>query len=352
MSNTRADGVVAAIHPADQNCVQDPGHGWSSSHTQWNGGANDGFVRDYETRTGPDGAHRCMGYLTRALQPATHALVDQAALCQRWFCSVLGPTWPNRYYSQLASSDGNHSNELIRDQTLPSIYQRLDKARIPWTSYYGNIPFSSILPNHSIESDEYQRLDQFFEDAAAGTLRSLVWIDPVYGRADDHPPAHPLAGQVLLGSIYEALRTSPQWNESLLMITYDEHGGFFDHVPPPPVEDVRAADGFTEMGFRVPGLVVGPYVRPHVSSTIFDHTSLIATVLRLHELEPLNVRDESANDVFSLLDEDRLLAEEPSAGEKLPTFEVDESEIYAEGCVTGLPFHAPVYEAFTTQPSA
>jgi phospholipase C len=349
-SNLRSDGVVVKPTPADVACLEDPGHGWGASHAQWNDGRNDGFVLDYEERAGLDGAHRCMGYLNRAIQPASYALADQFALCQRWHCSVLGPTWPNRYYSQLASSDGNHSNDLIADQTLPTVYQRLDQARVPWSSYYGNIPFSSILPNHSIEADEYQRLDQFFEDAAAGALRSVVWLDPIYGRADDHPPAHPLAGQTLIASVYEALRQSPQWGECLLLITYDEHGGFFDHVAPPEVEDVRAADGFTHMGFRVPTMVIGPYVKPQVSNTVFDHTSIIASLLRLHDLEPLNVRDDNANDVFSLLDEDRLLAKEPRAGEKLPTFEVDENEIYADECVSGLPFHISVDETFTGQP--
>ena len=110
-----------APHLADQSCLlADPGHGWSASHEQWANGENSGFVKNYESRAGFDGAYRAMGYQTRVMQPVTYALADQWALCQRWFCSVLGPTWPNRYYSQFASSDGNHSNEMIRDQLLPS----------------------------------------------------------------------------------------------------------------------------------------------------------------------------------------------------------------------------------------
>ena len=350
MANPRADGSLVHVAPADQTCVTDPGHGWNASHAQFNEGKMDGFARDYETRAGFDGAHRALGFLDRSLQPASYALADHFALCQRWFCSVMGPTWPNRYYSQLATSDGNHSNDMVGDQTLPSVYSRLDRAFIPWSSYYGNLPFSSILPNHSIEADEYQRLDAFFEDAAAGTLRPLVWLDPIFGRNDDHPPGHPLAGQVLIASIYEALRQSPQWDECLFVLTYDEHGGFYDHVPPPRVSDTRPDVGMEQLGFRVPAVVVGPYVRPQVSSTQFDHTSLIATILRMHELEPLNVRDDEANDLFGLLDAERLLARTPRPGAKLPAFTVDEDEIYSDSCVTGLPFHAGVDELGIGQP--
>lgn len=350
MGNPRSDGVFVEPSPADVLCVTDPGHGWHAAHRQWNEGANDGFVRDYEGRAGLDGAHRALDYLDRRLQPASYALADQFALCERWFSSVMGPTWPNRYYAQLATSDGNRDNNMVRDMSLPSVYTRLDRAGVPWSSYYGNLPFSSILPNHSLESDEYQRLDAFFDDAASGTLRPFVWLDPIYGRNDDHPPAHPLAGQLLIASVYEALRQSPQWDECLFVITYDEHGGFADHVPPPTVPDTRTDVGMGQLGFRVPAVVIGPYVQPQVASQLFDHTSLVASLLRMHDLEPLNVRDAAAHDVFSLLDEERLLAAAPRPGLKLPSFAVDDAELSDEACVTGLPFHAPLDEGGIGQP--
>jgi phospholipase C len=332
MGNPLLDGSFLPVQPASESCVGDPHHGWNSSHAQFNDGKNDGFVTEHEADYGVEEAKNVVGYLDRSWQPASYALADQFAICQRWFCSVMGPTWPNRYYSQWATSNGNRGNTFIANESLPTIYQRLDDARVPWSSYYGNLPFSSIFPNHSIQADEYAKLDQFFEDAAAGKLRSLVWLDPLYGTNDDHPPAHPLAGQVLIASLYEALRQSPQWNESLFIITYDEHGGFYDHVPPPKGVDDGAELGFDQRGFRVPSLVIGPYVNAQVSNTVFDHTSIIASVLRMHELEPLNSRDADANDLFALLDADRLARQEPRAGVKLPTFEADPDELYAEGC--------------------
>lgn len=338
MTNPRSDGTLVSPHLADAQCIHDPAHGFESSHEQWNDGANDHFVRVHERRFGPDEAHRVMGYLDRSMAPASYALADRYALCQRWFASVMGPTWPNRYYSLMASSDGNTSNVPINDLSLPSLFLRLDEAGIDWAQYYGNFPFSGLLPNHSIEQVEYNRLDRFFDDAAAGTLPPYVHLDPIFGMNDDHPPTHPLAGQILIASIYAALAQSPQWKECLLVVTYDEHGGFFDHVSPPRTVDAR--EQFQQLGFRVPSLVVGPYVKPQVSSTVFDHTSIIATLLRQQELPHLNARDEAAADLWSLLDEQALLDNKPADPITLAPIEADEEVIYAEEC-RGLPLHVP-----------
>lgn len=342
MANPLADGTL--VHPslADAMCIADPAHGFESSHEQWNGGANDNFVKIHERRFGRAEAHRVMGYLDRSMAPASYALADHYALCQRWFASVMGPTWPNRYYSLLATSNGNTNNVPIEDFSLPTLFSRLDEAGIDWKQYFGNFPFSGLLPNHSIEQAEYDRLDQLFEDAAAGTLPPYVHLDPIFGMNDDHPPTHPLAGQILLASVYAALAHSPQWKECLLVVTYDEHGGFFDHVSPPLTVDAR--EPFRQLGFRVPALVVGPWVKPQVSSTVFDHTSLVATVLRQQELPPLTGRDENANDLWSLLDEKALLDGKPAEPIALAPIEADDEVIHAEQC-RGLPLHVPAGEA-------
>src|SRR5690606_19713819 len=142
----------------------------------------------------------------------------------------------------------------------------------------------------------------------------VVVVEPLYGRNSDHPPEHPAAGQIFLSSIYDALAKGPQWARSLMMVTYDEHGGFFDHVPPPKAPDERAAAGFDQLGFRVPSLVLGPWVKQGgVSHTIYDHTSMLATIERHFGLEPLTVRDASANDLFDCLDLDRVRRGDPAA---------------------------------------
>jgi len=337
MQNPLADGSLVFPALAEAACVQDPAHSFDQAHEQWNNGANDSFVRVHERLYGTDVAPRVMQYLDRSLQPTSYALADNYALCQRWFSSVMGPTWPNRYYSMLGTSNGSTQN-IPLPNVMPSLYGRLDKAGISWNQFYGNLPFSALLVGHSVEQAEYQKLDAFFESAAAGTLPSFVHIDPTYGLNDDHPPAHPLAGQILLSSIYAALARSPQWNECLLAVTYDENGGFFDHVAPPTTID--ALSEFNQLGFRVPALVVGPYVKPQVTSTVFDHTAILSTLLRQHELPSLTLRDESGADLWSLLDTEALLAGTPSPPITLAPINVDESIFTAPEC-RGRGLHVP-----------
>lgn len=167
-------------------------------------------------------------------------------------------------------------------------------------------------------------------------MPSLTWVEPIYGRNDDHPPAHPLAGQVLIGSVYDALAKSPKWKSSLLILCYDEHGGFYDHVVPPKAPDERAADGFDQLGFRVPNLIVGPYAKErYVSHQVMDHTSILATLTTLWGMRPLTPRDAAAKDVTELLDPARLADGNPAPPITLPTLEVSEAELYAPACVAG-----------------
>jgi hypothetical protein len=145
-----------------------------------------------------------------------------------------------------------------------------------------------------------------------------------------------VAGELLIAAIYKALAESPHWGKLQFFITYDEHGGFFDHVAPPTFPDPFADQGFGQGGFRVPGLAIGPYVKQEVSSTVFDHTSMIAWMNALYGLDPLNERDAAANDFFDTLDLDRLGALNPAAPIELPVIEASEEEIYAPECVFDL----------------
>lgn len=334
MSNPRLDGAPLSPSPADASCIADPPHGWSASHAQWNDGSNDGFVREHERRHGPSEAHRVMGYFARDTLSAHYGLADSFALCQRWFSSVMGPTWPNRYYSLIGTSRGMRVNEPVEDE-VPTTFEQVYRSGRSFGDYYGNVPFSLLSPRHSLDDPEYKRLDQFYEDAARGTLPNFVWIDPIYGRNDDHPPAHPVAGQVLIQSLYQALADSPQWERCLFVVTYDEHGGFFDHVAPPTTADDLAAQGFDQLGFRVPALVVGPYVKQgYASDTVYDHTSVFATLQAMWDLEPLTERSSAANTLFDCLDAERIEKGDPRAPVELPAIVASEAEIYAPECVS------------------
>ncbi len=335
MSNPDDDGALITPREIDLNCVSDPPHGWDASHEQWNNGACDGFVKAY-ARGHPDNGYRVMDYLPGNKQTASWALAQEGALCQRWFASVMGPTWPNRYHMLACTSQGVQANDFI-GSPVNTIFHEMDRKKVRWANYYGNIQFAVTL-DISNSFPEVEPLDRYFEDAAAGTLPPVVIIDPLFGRADDHPPTHPVAGQVFIQSIYEALRTSPQWNECMFVVTYDEHGGFHDHVSPPTTVDDFADLGFDQLGFRVPSFAVGPFVKQQVSDVVFDHTSIYATITALHGTEPIGLRDAAANNLLSLLDEDLLRADTPRAPITLDAIVADESEIFAEEC-KGFSFH-------------
>ncbi|MBN93149.1 MAG: phosphoesterase [Deltaproteobacteria bacterium] len=349
MSNPHPDGTSVFVHPADKNCIEDPPHSWTSSHNQFNDGANDGFVSEHHQRHGDEEAHRVMGYFDRSTLPVFYALADAYALCQRWFCSLMTSTWPNRFYMLAAQNGGVFGNSAAtvpdgdggeERLVFPSIFDRMTDAGVPWGVYFSNAPFSMLLPSIQPSNETFTTLDDFFTDAAVGALPRFTFLEPAYGRNDDHPPTHPVAGQVLVASIYEALASSPHWSRCLFIVTYDEHGGFFDHVPPPTAADALADEGFDQLGFRVPALVAGPWVRSgHLSDTVYDHTSILALAELLWELEPLTERDAAANDLTDLLDQERLLADAPAEPAVLPVVEANEDEIYAPECL-----YSPVRE--------
>lgn len=332
MSNPDLEGRPVLVAPADASCVLDPGHNWNASRRQFNDGRNDGFVREHVTRYGMSEAHRVMGYHGRAELPAFYGLADHYTICQRWFSSVMAGTWPNRFYSLSGQSGGVKTNDRDVRYAFPAIYDRLERAGVSWGVYYGNVSFSWLY-DKTYDPERFYTHERFFEDAAAGTLPNFTMLEPLYGRNDDHPPEHPLAAQVLVASIYQALARSPQWDRLLFVVSYDEHGGFFDHVPPPKAKDALASQGFDQLGFRVPSLAIGPYVRErHVCSTVYDHTSVLAFVNRLFGLSPLTERVEAATSLEELLDAERLVAGAPRAAPALPIIEADEEVIYAPEC--------------------
>ena len=333
MSNPHPEGGEVTVFASEDYCLEDPPHSWRSCHDQFNDGANDGFVREFYDRE-PHVAEEAMGYYGRDTLSAMYTLADAYVVCDQWFGSLMSSTWPNRFYSMAAQNGGVQGNDFA-PEAFPSIMGRLEAAGLDWATYFNNLPFPILLSDVTdLGSDHFRSFeDDFAADAAAGTLPPLTLIEPVYGRSDDHPPAHPVAGQVFLALIYDILSRSPQWERTLLIITYDEHGGFFDHVPPPTMPDARAADGFDQLGFRVPTLVVGPWVKAdHVSSVVRDHTSILALLENLYELEPLTERDAAADPMLDVFDEDAVVNNTPRAPVGLDPIEADEEEIYAEEC--------------------
>lgn len=331
MTNPRADGEEVAIMRAIEACVQaDPPHGWNPSRVQFDGGTNQGFVRAFQSSHPGDDERVVMSYLDRERLPVFYAMADQYTLCQRWYSALLAPTWPNRLHFHGASSQGQKGNDLPEGTfySMLTFWDQLDEAGIDWAYYYSDLPMLALFGRFG---DRLRRVEEFFTHAAAGTLPQVVMVEPAAGWNDDHPPHHPIRGQLFVGSIHNALAFGPQWERTLFVTTYDEAGGFFDHVAPPTVPDDLAADGFDQLGFRVPALAMGPYVRQGFTSDVqFEHASAVSHVQSMFGFEPLNARNAAAADFSSLIDEERLAAGDAAPPAELPVIELTEEEIELE----------------------
>jgi phospholipase C len=363
MRNNDVNGVpIAPFVPAlDKMCDPDPPHGWVALHNSWNNGACDGFVIQHQMDHSSTTLVDPMQYLTRTQLPVSWALADEYTTCDRWFCSVMGPTLPNRAYWHAATSfgigpDDNANSEILttfNSVPVPTIYNRLHDKNVDWAYYYGSLAVVSLLgmpgpyqldlgPTDGTgrirRFGDYQGMTgQFFKDAADGKLPPVTYIDPFFYLNDDHPPIHPINGQMLIAAVYTALAKSPQWKNCMLVVTYDENGGFFDHVSPPTTTDDSLAkfgvDGFQQMGFRVPTLVAGPYVKKgYVSSTVYDHTSALKHLQNVFGLETLNVRMDAANDLSDCIDMEALAMGKPRDPVTLPTINLDDWPMDATMC--------------------
>ena len=329
-TNPRLDGTAVPVFAMTNLQPADPPHDWASCHLQWNIGGNDGFVREHEMEH-PGSYDEVMGYYVRAQLPVLYALADNYTLCDQWYCSVMGPTWPNRFYLHAASSNGQTGNSP--ESGLTTFWDVLADSGITASNYYSDLAWiwgalvNPLTPfTHS--------LDEFFSEAQAGTLPQYVVLDPNFGILpggeggnDDHPSHDITFGQIFLGSVYQALASSPQWERCLLIITYDEHGGFFDHRSPGTRPDERRE--FQQLGFRVPSLVIGPHVRRGcVDSTVLDHVSVISTATRRFGVPALNDRVTQTPDVSSAINPESLGNPQPPA--PIPMMSVSVSELLSK----------------------
>lgn len=294
-SNPSSKGESVSVYLLEDFTPVDPPHLWGAAHDQWNEGKNDGFVTAHEGTA----EAQVMGYHVRSQLPATYALTDGGVVCDRWFSSVLGPTWPNRYYLHGATSKGQKTN--LPAIGFRSVFAALDDAGVTHKNYYHDIAWASGAYG---KTSGLARIEEFFADAAEGTLPAYSLVDPRFfgrGANDDHPDHDVTLGQALIASVFTALARSPLWNRSLFVLLYDEHGGFYDHVPPPTTVDERK--DFRQLGFRVPAVVAGPFVKVGcVVSDVLEHTSVIATLTRRFGLEPLNTRVTATRDLSVCLD--------------------------------------------------
>jgi phospholipase C len=381
-ANPASDGAPAAVHhfASTRQHPSLPSQSWRASHLQYAEGRNDGFVRAvHDIDPAADGGI-AMGYWDDSDLPFYAALARTFPLADRWFCSCLGPTFPNRRFLVAATANG------LIDDVMPSvidypktgtIFDLLNRYGIPWVNYHHVPPLRlfgrraggrgalrvaraaklalgrcATDVNHRLRGDlqctanlyplgltrtlgHLRHVDRFFAEAAAGTLPAVSIVDPDYLSCSEENPQDIRVGEGFAARVVEAVMHGRGWPHTLLIWFYDEHGGYYDHVPPPPAvepDDVLphslldaggplrwvlrhlplwrslrtqdAASGrYDRYGFRVPAVVVCPYARPDfVTSTVFDHTSAVKLIEEKWNLPPLTRRDAAATAPWEMLD--------------------------------------------------
>lgn len=382
--NLRFDGSEVRAHRlvSTRQHVDVPSQSWNASHTQFDGGANAGFARSVEqTVAGADPALG-MGYWTDEDLPFYADLARTFALADRWFSSCLGPTFPNRRFLVAATANGLIDDIPLSMTDYPrtgTIFDLLDRHGISWVNYHhvttwrvlgkrlmggaglrslrtvglslgkalpalleavrGNIQFTADLYPAGVWRclRHLHSIDRFWADAAAGSLPAVSVVDPDFQVCSEENPQDIQLGEQFAAKVINAIMAGPGWPQTLLIWFYDEHGGYYDHVPPPPAvepdgvaprslaqargplrwllekagkwDQLQAVDSdpgrYDRLGFRVPAVVVSPYSRPgYVCSTTFDHTSALKLIEHKWNLPPLTQRDAVAADPLEMVDLD------------------------------------------------
>ncbi len=290
---------------------------------------NSGFVASYAAGGGGSDPGQIMRGFSPSQLPVLNALAREFVVCDNWHACMPGPTWPNRFFMHAASSGGlDHSPttaEIILWETLAgfpfthgTIFDLMNLHDVRWRLYAGDdFPMAAALKG--IQLTLVHPFSEFANDVAAPDYGvAYTFIEPSYNVLDDYrcsTSQHPLddvtRGEALIRATYLAIRNSPLWERSMLVVTWDEHGGFYDHAAPPaataPGDTHPGSDhnqyGFTfeQYGARVPAVVISPWIpRNLVDHRVYDHTSILATVETLFRMPPLTNRDAAANPLTPL----------------------------------------------------
>ena len=320
-TNPDSTGVAVKRYHETKYCIEDVHHGWNASHLQFNDGGMDGFVTTNEPR-----GERAMGYFDETDLPYYYAVARTFAMSDHHFSSVMGPTQPNRLYYWAATSWGAISNGIAPERdpagkATQSIFTRLNAAKVSWNSYVTDVASPAVFYGLlSTNLPNFVKVDDpdagFFASAAAGTLASVSIVEASFAagvagnQSDEHPEANIQMGQAFTAKVVNAVMASPLWPKTVLIFLYDEHGGFYDSVPPPkacppdafnPVgDDTRT---FDHLGFRTPLIVISPFARRgYVSHETIDHTSVTRFVEARFGLKALTARDANAWPLYDMFD--------------------------------------------------
>ncbi len=341
-SNPDSDGNEVPIFHQEALCFVDTNHSWAGTHQQID--AMRGFVTSNEGQHEMPGmgnlemfsGRRAMGYYDDGDLPFYYWLASEFAVGDRYFASLPGPTFPNRMFLLGASSNGLVHNGLPPGD-VDIVVDYLEQRQVDWRVYSDGTPSIGLyFTKTEYLATKVNRIAQFFEDAAEDTLPAFAFIDPKVGidtgqwdNDDEHPPAIAQIGQQFVARLVAALTDSPAWPRSAMFISYDEHGGLYDHVPPPeacPPDDsaLKLEPGdpdvpLDRLGVRVPFIVVSPFAKKHhVSHEVYDHTSITRFIEARFTLPAISARDANALAPFDMFDFDAAPHLDPPAFEIPP----------------------------------
>ena len=305
---------------------------------------NKGFVMNFKAAIASDQAKHfkdslagtdqseIMGMYSPEMLPIMSGLAKGFAVCDHWFASAPTQTIPNRAFAAAGTSQG-HLDNHVKVFTCPSIFGRLSQENMDWAIYgYNRDPLTRLdFPDtQSADESHFGHFRDFQKRAAAGTLPAYAFLEPDFGSGGNsqHPNYDVAAGEQLIHDVYYALRTGPGWNDTLLLITYDEHGGNYDHVAPPSgatPPDASAGEfgfDFTRFGVRIPALLISPRIEAgtvfRAKSGTIDHTSVLKTLTLLFGLNPLTARDKAAPGLGDVLTLGTPRTDDPLKGVQIP----------------------------------
>jgi phospholipase C len=327
-----------------------PSQSWDASHTAWDNGRMDGFVR----ASGPV----AMQYWDRTDIPFTYSLAKHFPLGQRYFCSVLAQTYPNRRFFFCATASGLTATDNLTFSTPAAngtIFDRLDAHNINWQIYWeggaGGAPSVLIVPGFTTppgRGARFHDFSQFITDCAAGRLPQFSFIDPNYTTTSEENPQDIQVGEEFVAQVVHAVLKAPTWHKTALFITYDEHGGYYDHVPPPPAIEpdsiqpiltpYETPGAYNRYGFRVPQIVVSPWAKPgYASSVVQDHTSMTAFIEHKWNLPAMTYRDANAHPMTDYFDFKHAAFKKPPRLAAAPGLKKGLAECTAAGLTPPLP---------------
>ncbi|HVV77031.1 MAG TPA: alkaline phosphatase family protein [Mycobacteriales bacterium] len=342
-ANPTKGGYVRAFRmPTACQPEHEPNQSWDGTHTAIAGGRMSGFIKA--------SGDTAMGYWDETDLPFYYAIAKHFTLANRWFCSAPCQTYPNRRYLMAATSYGLVSTTLPGPSDPPpphgTIFDRLNAHGISWKNYFTDLPQTAIIPSVVKHNPTHLApIATFYTDAATGTLPAVSFVDPDFGLADvvgglapgstiptsvraqgqdEENPQNIKFGEAFVAGVVNAVINSPAWRQTLLLWFYDEHGGYYDHVPPPraiPPDSIKpilngqhAKGGFDLYGPRVPAVVVSPWSRPHaVTNVVHDHTSVLRFIEQKWNLPAMTRRDANAHGLLDFLDFSRPRLLDPPA---------------------------------------